>query len=155
MLKGTKHEDIEKLIVDELEKIKTEGITEDELKRAKAQITTSIILARDGPLAIAGSINESIAVGDWKYHTGIIDLINGVTVEQIQQVANKYLLEDRKTVGYFIPKSDEQAKQSSTKEDKETFKVQIKEEKSEEDSEKKRQQSANTFADENQRVNFS
>ena len=58
---------------------------------------------QDGSMAVAGSLNEAIASGDWTLYTRYEDLVNSVTTESIKEIVNKYFLEDLSTVGYFIP----------------------------------------------------
>jgi zinc protease len=100
---GATHEDVEKLILDEFEKVKKDGVTDAELNRAKSQITASTAFGRDGSFSIAGQINESIARGDWTFYTNYLDNIKKVTKDDVQKVAKKYFIEDHSTTGYFIP----------------------------------------------------
>ncbi len=97
------HEQIEKIVLDEYEKIKTEGITQQELDAAKAQVKSSAAFARDGSFGIAAQINESIAMGDWKNFVSFTDEVEKVTLDDVKRVMNKYFTEDQMTVGYFIP----------------------------------------------------
>ncbi len=100
---GITHKEVEELILSEFEKVKKEGVTDSEVARAKSQITASTAFGRDGSFSIASSINESIARGDWTFYTSYLDNINKVTAKDIQDVANKYFIEDHSTTGYFIP----------------------------------------------------
>jgi len=109
MTPGTKHEDIENIVLQEYEKVKKEGVTAEEVKKTQAEMTSQIAFSRDGTLNVARYLNEAIAVGDWKLYTYIVDKINGVTPNTVQAVANKIIQEDFSTVGYFIPKSEESA----------------------------------------------
>lgn len=100
----TKHEEVEKIILDEYQLIKSKGITNEELARAKGQIRAEQAFSRDGSYSIASNLNEAIATGDWTYYTEYLENINSVTIEDVQQVAETYLLEDKSTTGYFVPK---------------------------------------------------
>jgi len=104
---NTKHEDVEKIILDEYRKIQDSSVTQKELDAAKAQIRSAQAFGRDGSFSVANQINTAIAVGDWKYYTTYLDEINKVTAADIQAVAKKYLVDDQMTVGYFIPKASE------------------------------------------------
>jgi len=99
----TKHEEIEKTISDEYELIKSKGITNEELARAQGQIRAEQAFSRDGSYSIASNLNEAIATGDWTYYTEYLDNINSVTTEDVQRIAETYLLEDKSTTGYFVP----------------------------------------------------
>ena len=100
---GTKHEKVEELIIKELEKVKNNGVKEKELQKAKTKLTTSRLFSQDGSYAIASGLNEAIAGGDWTLYTGYGEKIEKVSLEDIKRVANKYLLKQKSTVGYFIP----------------------------------------------------
>lgn len=97
-------EEVEKQILEELENVRQNGITADELARAKSQIRAQNAFARDGTYSMASKINEAIAAGDWKYYTELPAKIEAVTLEDVQRVARRYLDEDWRTTGYFIPR---------------------------------------------------
>ena len=101
---NTDNQKVESIILNEYSKIANEGITENELKKAKAQISSDISFSRDGSYAIAGALNEALAIGDWKFYTNFIENINNVSVKDVQSIVKKYLVEDQSTVGWFIPK---------------------------------------------------
>ncbi len=100
---GTKHEDVEKIILDEYELIKKNGVTAEEVARAKGQTRAQLAYSRDGSYSIASVLNEAIAIGDWTNYTNYLENTNKVSKEDIQNLANKYLIEDKSTTGYFIP----------------------------------------------------
>lgn len=104
---GTKHARVEKIIFSEYDKIIKNGVSREEFKRAKAQIRADAAFSRDGSYSVASNLNEAIAVGDWTYYTTFLEKIEKVKVKDIQQVAEKYLLEDQSTTGWFIPKEKE------------------------------------------------
>jgi len=103
LIPGTKHEDVEKIILNEYELIKKNGVTAEEVARAKGQIRTQLAFSRDGSYSIASVLNEAIAIGDWTNYTNYFENTNKVSKEDIQKLANKYLIEDKSTTGYFIP----------------------------------------------------
>lgn len=102
---GVKHEDVEKIIIDEYEKIKKEGISQDEVTRAVNKISAETAFGRDGSFSVASQINESIAMGDWSYYATYLDNIKKVTAQDIQDVVKKYFNNDTRTVGYFYPQN--------------------------------------------------
>ena len=103
MTPDTDHGEIEQLVLDEYDNIKLNGIKNDEIKRAKAQIRSEMAFSRDGSYSIASALNEAIAIGDWKFYTTYSAKISAVTAEDIKNAANKYLQENISTTGYFIP----------------------------------------------------
>lgn len=100
---GTKHEDVEKIILNEYELLKNKGVTNKEIARAKGQIRAEQAYSRDGSYSIASNLNEAIATGDWTYYTNYLENINKVTKADIERIVKTYLIEDKSTTGYFIP----------------------------------------------------
>ena len=103
---GTRHQEVEEIILGEYEHMKAEGISEEELARANSQIEAEVAYSRDGSYSIAAALNEAIAIGDWTYYTTYLDRLKAVTREDVQRVANSYLVEDQGTTGWFVPLSD-------------------------------------------------
>ena len=100
---GTTHEQAEKVLVAEVERVRQDGITPAELERAVNQLLASIAFRRDGVAAIAGEINEAIAVGDWTCYLTLPEKLAAVTVADVQRVAKTYCDTDQSTTGWFIP----------------------------------------------------
>ena len=100
----SKHEDIDAKISEVVAKIQKDGVTQDEVNRIVAKISAQTILARDGSGVIASALNEAIAAGDWTDYITGVDRLKKVTPADVLRVANKYLVEDQSTTGYFIPK---------------------------------------------------
>jgi len=100
---GAGHEEVEKIALDEIEKLKTDGVTETEVQAAIAKALADSAFQRDGSFAMAGNINQWIAVGDWSLYYKIDDAVKKVTADDVKRVANKYLNVDQSTTGWFIP----------------------------------------------------
>ena len=101
----TDHSSVEEIILGEYRQIIKEGIKQKELDRAKAQIKANIAFSRDGSYAVASALNEAIAIGDWTFYSTFMDHIIKVSRKDIQRVAEKYLIEDQSTTGWFIPQN--------------------------------------------------
>jgi len=97
------HQSVEDAIKAALYEIGADGVTQEELDRAKSQIEVSEIRARDGTYRFARSLGEAVASADWKWHVGYLDAIKRVTREDVQRVAATYLAPDHATVGWFVP----------------------------------------------------
>jgi zinc protease len=100
----TDHQTVEDIVLEEYKKIINGGVTKEEIARAKAQTRASVAFSRDGSYAVASALNEAIAIGDWTFYTTFMDHIEKVSTKDIQRVAKKYLVEEKSTTGWFIPK---------------------------------------------------
>jgi zinc protease len=103
MAPGSTHQHVEDALLAEVEKVKKDGVTKIETDSAVAKLLSEIAFNRDGSFAIAGVINEDIAVGDWRNYVDLPEKYKRVTPEMVQRVANKYLNENSSTTGWFIP----------------------------------------------------
>lgn len=100
---GATHEQVEKIAVEEIERLKKDGATETEVQAAVAKSLADAAFQRDGSFAIAGNLNEFIAGGDWTLFYTLEDATRQVTADDVQRVANKYFNVDQSTTGWFIP----------------------------------------------------
>lgn len=100
---GITHEQAEKIMAEEVERLKKEGVTVEEVSSAVSKKLADIAYGRDGTYAIAQNLVEDIAAGDWTLFYSIEDAYRKVTAEDVLRVANRYLNEDQSVVGWFIP----------------------------------------------------
>ncbi len=106
---GTDHSKVEEIILQEYGRLKTVGVTKEEVERTKALIRADVAFSRDGSFSIAAALNEAIALGDWTYYTTYLEHLDAVTEESVQRVAQTYLVEDQSTTGWFEPLTDNAA----------------------------------------------
>ncbi len=86
-----------------VESIGTNGVTAEEVARARQQILKARELAANDTSRIAVALSEWAAQGDWRLYFIHRDRIEQVTPAAVQAVAAKYLQRDNRTVGFFIP----------------------------------------------------
>jgi len=106
---GVSHETVEQAIYAELEKLAKSGVEAGELKRAKLSNRKQSVLAASDPMRLADAIGEAESVADWTFYTTYGDKLDAVTSEDIKRVSAQFFTKDNRTVGYFIPKSADQA----------------------------------------------
>ena len=104
---GVRHEDAEKVVIEVLGRLKSEPLTEKELKKAQNIITTQMIFLRDSPFGVVSVLGESEGASDWKLYVDLPRMVTEVTADDILRVANTYFNDDNRTVGYFIPKEEQ------------------------------------------------
>jgi zinc protease len=97
------HPQVEQVILAEIERIKKDGVTAAEVSAAINQILAQSAFRGDGSFAMASTLNEFIASGDWTLYVTFDDAISKVTPDDVRRVANLYLLEDQSTSGWFVP----------------------------------------------------
>jgi len=100
---GATHEAVEKIIVNEVARLKTEGVTDNEVATALGKIKASTAYSRDGSFAIASKINEDIATGDWTLYVTLDEALAKVTAADVKRVANLYLDINKSVTGWFVP----------------------------------------------------
>ncbi len=86
-----------------VEQIGAQGVTAEEVARAKGQILKARELSAADTSQIAVSLSEWAAQGDWRLYFLSRDRAELVTPKSVQAVAAKYLQRNNRTVGMFIP----------------------------------------------------
>jgi zinc protease len=100
---GSTLEQVEEALLQEMELIKTKGVTPAEIARVKQQYVAADAYKRDGTAAKASELNEWIAVGDWTLYVTFPQKVQEVTPADVQRVARQYFKEDQGTTGWFVP----------------------------------------------------
>jgi predicted Zn-dependent peptidase len=98
--KGHTNQECEEAIYAEIEKMKTEPVSPEELAKAKAQARANLIrlLSSNDGLASELAYYEVIT-GDWRNMFEELDKIEKVTAEDIQRVAGEYFTRKNRSVG--------------------------------------------------------
>ncbi len=95
---------LEQAIEAEIKKLQTELVTEQELARVKAQVVANEVYQLDSVQRQAYMIGslESVGLG-WQTLQTYAANVQAVTAEQVRAVAQKYLINDTKTVALLTP----------------------------------------------------
>lgn len=105
----SQNSDIETLkaaIYAQIDQLKTNVVSEAELARVKTQVVASEVYQRDSVFYQAMQLGVVETVGlDWQLSERYVDNINAVTAEQVQQVVQKYFIDDGLTVAELVPVS--------------------------------------------------
>jgi zinc protease len=100
---GTTHEQVEKALLAELNKIKASGVTPAEVATVKQQYIAEDAYKRDGTAAVASELSEWIGIGDWTLYITFPQKVQQVTPADVQRVARQYFGADQSTTGWFVP----------------------------------------------------
>lgn len=101
---GVEPQVVEDRIRREVARVASEGVTEEEARKARTQIEAEVIFDRDSTDQVAASLSEAIAVADWEWYADYPDRVGRVTAEDVRRVATTYFRDDALTVGLYLPK---------------------------------------------------
>lgn len=97
-------DDLQQALQEQITRLQEAPVTADELARVKAQVVASNVYQQDSVFYQGMKIGQLESVGlDWRLEAEYVDRINAVTPEQVQAVARKYLVENRRTVAVLDP----------------------------------------------------
>lgn len=95
--------DVEKALLDEIERIKKEPPAGPEVQKAKNQIEAYFIMGQDSLYMQARLIGSFEMIGGWRLLDTYLEGIRKVSAEDVSRVARKYLVSGRKTTGILMP----------------------------------------------------
>lgn len=101
--KGKSLDEVRDTILATLARVGEEGVTDEEVERARQQLLKHRDLAADNPNQIAIELSEWAAQGDWRLYFLDRDRIEKVTPASVKAVAQSYLTPSNRTVGIFMP----------------------------------------------------
>ncbi len=98
----------------QLEQLKKEPVTVEELARIKAQVLADSIYERDSVFYQAMKLGMAETVGlGWQKVDEYVDKVKAVTAEQVMAVAKKYLISKHLTVAWLEPQPINHEKQGN------------------------------------------
>lgn len=103
VMPGKTTEEVEKALYAEIEKLKTEPVTDEELQKAKNQIEAGFIMGQDSVFFQAMLLGQHETVASWKMLEKYLAGIRAVTKDDIKRVAKEHFSEDNRTVGILVP----------------------------------------------------
>lgn len=83
--------------------IKTKPITKEEVDKAKTKLLKSFDKVFRNSASVGIITSEFIGMGDWRLGFIYRDQVKKVTANEVNAVANKYLIASNRTTGEFIP----------------------------------------------------
>jgi zinc protease len=101
---GKTIEELEAALLQEIERIKESGVTEEELQRVKAQVIAADVYQRDSTFYQSMQIGRlEISGFSWRILKDYPAKLSAVTPQQVQDVAKKYFNRDNLTVAVLDP----------------------------------------------------
>jgi len=103
---GHKPEEVQKALLDEVDRVKTDGVTAEELNRAKRQFARDYIFGRETVQQKALQLAHAIVIhNDIKTADGEFDLFQNVTQADVQRVARTYFTPEARMLLTVMPTS--------------------------------------------------
>ena len=110
---GVKPEDVKNAILDDVAAVQKDGITAQELEKARTQILRGQIQSRQSDLGEAIRLsNDTVYFGDPNLINTALDKFDAVTADQIKAAAEKYLVADERVVVTDLPAAKSAMQQS-------------------------------------------
>ena len=94
---------VETALVEELDRVRSEGVTADELKRAKAQLRARFVFDNDSITNIAHQLGYFDSVASADMFKNLAARVDGVTLEEVANGACAMLRRSNRTLGWFDP----------------------------------------------------
>jgi len=92
-----------KVMLDVIESIKQQPITQEELDRAKAKWLKGWDMGFSDPQRVGVAISESVAQGDWRLFFLTRDRVKAATLADVQRVAQQDFVASNRTLGQYVP----------------------------------------------------
>ena len=95
--------ELEEAVYAEIEKIRDEGITNDELAGYKQRARAQFIQGLEGNTGMAAQLCwAEMIMGDWRKLFTQLEEIDAITTQDVQRVANEYLIEKHRSVAMIV-----------------------------------------------------
>ncbi len=96
-------DEVESAIYEEVQRIKDEPPTDREVQKVKNNIEAEFVMDQDSIFYRAMLLARFEMIGSWKLMDRYLEGIRSVKPVDVQRVAAKYLVDDKRTVGVLIP----------------------------------------------------
>jgi zinc protease len=100
---GTPLSRVEAAVLDEIDRVRRDAITEPELAKARAQLRARLVFDSDSVTNIAHQIGYFDTIGGTHVFEGLPSRLAAVTVEQVAAAARAMLSSSNRTIGWFEP----------------------------------------------------
>jgi zinc protease len=96
-------EDAEQALVAEVERLRTELVSDEELTRARNQLEAGYLFSQDSVFNRSASLARHELLGGWRLREAYLPGIRAVTREDVRRVAERYLSPERRTTAILLP----------------------------------------------------
>jgi zinc protease len=100
---GTALATLEEATLREVDRVREQGITTQELQKARTQLRARLVFEQDSITNIAHQLGYFQTIASWRYFPGIAAEIEAVTIDRVAAVAAERLKASNRTIGWFEP----------------------------------------------------
>jgi len=94
---------VEEAVLAEIDRVQRDGVTREELAKAKLQLRARLVFENDSITNIAHQLGYFETIASWTLVPSIAGRLDAVTLDQVAAVAATRLTESHRTVGWFKP----------------------------------------------------
>jgi zinc protease len=105
VLPGRTVEETERALAAEVERLRTEVVSEEELRRAQNQLEAAYLFGQDSVFNRSATLARYELVGGWRLREGYLPGIRAVTREDVRRVAESHLVPERRSTAVLLPVS--------------------------------------------------
>lgn len=96
---------VQQALAQEIERLKVEPVSAEELQRVKTQLKASLVRSLDSNLGMARSLVQyEVKTGNWRNLFDQLTAIEAVTAADVQRVAKTTFTPENRTIGRILPK---------------------------------------------------
>ncbi len=103
---------VEEVALAEIDRLAREGITGEELSKARVQLRARFVFDMDGVTEIAHQLGYFETIGSWRDAYTLNERLDRVTAEDVQRVAQARLTEENRTIGHVVRASGDRSRDS-------------------------------------------
>lgn len=100
---GHTHQEAEEIVLNEIERMRHDGISVNELEKAKKQARASFAYGTESVTNQAYWIAQSAVLGDLDWYNGYLEQLSAITAEDVLEVAERYLIARNRVIGWLLP----------------------------------------------------
>ena len=102
---GTSLNALEAAVLEAVDLVRRQGVTEQELRKAKTQLRARFVFEQDSITNVAHQLGFFETIASWRYFLSIADRIQAVTLEDVARAAAARLTASNRVIGRFEPVS--------------------------------------------------
>lgn len=108
LLPEVSHATVERRMLETLDRLRTETVSDSELEKAKRIVRTSIVFSREGATNYGYELSEAVSSVNWEWFFTFPEDVEKVTAEDVRRVARATFRRSQLTAGWFVPIGEEE-----------------------------------------------